>query len=101
MNEQPTNRSQMDLIRRSDVKALFHQGDEKTFPFSSPGLVTERDVDSIPAVDAVEVVRCRECKRWTPINNEESYGWCSLDCKATKKRMHFCGYGQRREDGDA
>lgn len=56
MNEPTTNRSQMDkLVRLSDVKALFHRGDERTFPFSFPGLVTERDVESIPAVDAVEV----------------------------------------------
>lgn len=56
-----------DLIRRSDVKALFHQGDEKTFPFSSPGLVTEQDVDSIPAVDAVEVRH----GRWVESDPEE------------------------------
>lgn len=85
------------LVRMSDVKDLFHQGDEKTFPFSAPGLVTERDIDSIPAVDAVEVVRCRECVNWRRYENSPA------DCDLNMMRMgpeDYCSYGQRREDGD-
>lgn len=103
-----------DLIRRSDAIQAFDKllkspyGSNKD-PFGRgirDALKLARDMMknnvpkslSIPAVDAVEVVRCQTCKNWTPINNEESYGWCSLDCESTRKSMHFCGYGKRREE---
>lgn len=56
------------------------------------------DINDSPTIDAVPVVRCRECKYWTSINNEETYGWCYFDDKATSKAKHFCAYGQRREE---
>ena len=81
------------LVRLSDVKALFHRGDERTFPFSFPGLVTERDVDSIPAVDAVEVVRCRECRLRGICSTEDVFRFAGLS-----EENRYCGAGRRREE---
>lgn len=88
------------LVRMSDVERWILTESACIDTPADRDAVVERMRYSIPAVDAVEVVRCRKCKMWTPINDEESYGWCSLDCKATRKAMHFCGYGKRREEGD-
>ena len=57
------------------------------------------EIDSIPAVDAVEVVRCRECKHGA---YSEYYG--NVACNAhlwVRGPEYFCADGQRREDGEA
>ena len=49
-----------------------------------------------PTVDAVEVVRCRECKWW---HEDDDVGYCDnpdgLDNYA--KPDEFCSYGERKE----
>ena len=56
-------------------------------------------VRSIPAVDAVEVVRCRECECYPKDFDEDSWNWCCGIGDDTKPN-DFCSQGQRREDGD-
>ena len=55
------------------------------------------DVKAMPTIDAVPVVRCRECKHYKP---EEYFSPCvlpqGLECA---KPDDFCSYGQRKEDG--
>lgn len=65
-------------------------------------------VDLIPSVDAVEVVRCKDCRHW-----REDIGWCDINshfvddndapCSPEDSpnwRMFnandFCSYGERR-----
>jgi len=93
-----------DLIRRSDALNCSHivyiefleiddggyiEGDADCIP-----VVKKRDIESIPAVDAVEVVRCGECVH---CNYDTLYGerWC--DGRRVKPN-HFCGYGKRKAD---
>ena len=59
-------------------------------------------IDSIPGVDAVEVVRCKDCKHW--MHMEDGFGDCTngrfhLDGHAdpTMKMDDFCSCGERRE----
>ena len=62
---------------------------------------------SAPAVDAVEVVRCKDCKYWVPM---DIGGWMTkgrvdgecrllLDIHSSKmymtKKDHFCSYGRK------
>ena len=62
-------------------------------------------LDMTPTVDAVEVVRCKDCKHW--IHMEDGIGDC------TSRRFHldghadpcmcandFCSYGERKDDDD-
>lgn len=69
----------------------------------------QRDADilsELPPVDAVEVVRCKDCKYWpyktiTYWDNQiefETYQWCaSLGLHGGKG---FCSKGERRTDAD-
>ena len=53
-------------------------------------------IEKIPAVDAVPVVRCREC-----INNINLEDHPRCDFTSEKlKGDDFCSRGKRREDGD-
>lgn len=59
-------------------------------------------IDEAPTIDAVPVVRCRECKYWRRYTRQwENH--CAGECE--RHRMEggtyendFCSYGQRKED---
>ena len=57
-------------------------------------------VESQPTVDAVEVVRCEDCKYYltdTLYCQEHKTGYCTMD-DVIKDKTHFCSYGERRDD---
>ena len=71
-------------------------------------------IDSIPAADVVEVVRCRECKYW---GDEDGKLQCSDGVLFARCKIHnylldgrhtgwcptendFCSYGERKEGDD-
>ena len=57
----------------------------------------------VPVVDAVEVVRCKECKYWKPYTSQYGSGQfcecpCSFGGQGIKKPDDYCSYGERRDD---
>ena len=73
----------------------------------------KRVIDDAPTIDAVEVVRCRDCIHWFPHtqcgfdeDNDEYHDYCGLlipddDYYAyTRKPDDYCSYGECREDGE-
>lgn len=55
-------------------------------------------IEAIPAVDAVPVVRCKDCKRWqrhSEVNRD--YGDCRR-YSSTMRYDDFCSQGERRKD---
>lgn len=63
-------------------------------------------IKEIPAVDAVEVVRCENCTyAETATGWLSSYLWCVKDFetgsgqKMAKQKDDFCSYGERKTDG--
>ena len=56
--------------------------------------VFDEDIAELPTVDAVEVVRCRDCKRYS------QSGLCNLyiNISLEMKPNDFCSYGERREE---
>lgn len=70
---------------------------------------SERDVvcmlESRPTVDAVPVVRCRECKHLNVVNRKELYAHCPKTNTVflpfeLDTREHFCSLGERKEGAD-
>lgn len=58
-------------------------------------------VKTAPEADAVEVVRCKDCKWWIESYREcQSPNWDtgSEDCFVVPGGF-FCGWGERRDDG--
>ena len=66
------------------------------------------DIESAPTVDAVEVVRCRECKHHRDKNEQEQQYLvkdilicispdATDDCWNAVWPDHFCSYGERKE----
>ena len=77
------------------------------------GAATDKDlIGEMPTVDAVPVVRCRECKHWheeTGFCEKHSYfvdgdGVCCSPADSPNWTMFdpddFCSYGERKEGAD-
>lgn len=70
------------------------------YPNLYPGLLAAVEiVDDSPTVDAVEVIRCKNCKRWKePWLVDQVCGLCLIGKTAITEPDHFCSYGGRRTD---
>ena len=85
------NEKQRDLVDRNAVldQAYLYVMDGELVK-----MIDERAVMKLPKVDAVEVVRCKDCKHWT-------MGYCNnfacYDYEPTTNEDDFCSYGERRE----
>lgn len=55
-------------------------------------------IQFFPPVDAVEVVRCKDCKKYIPCQKLPigTSKWCDLFDRATCE-MNYCGWGKKRE----
>ena len=58
------------------------------------------DIDDAPTVDAVEVVRCRDCKYWQDNNGGYPHDECRWGKGETPDADDFCSYGERKEGAD-
>ena len=83
-----------DLISRSALLEDLeydHRKREIVQPRSTFGIIL-----SAPAVDAVEVVRCKDCKHSYFVKSCSKYE-CKNGCGTLKYTNDFCSYGERRE----
>ena len=62
-------------------------------------------IEKAPTIDAIPVVRCRECKHWKPSGSKAGKSFSDMEyiggCEFTKycrRESDFCSYGERRED---
>lgn len=62
-------------------------------------------LDDSPTVDAVHVVRCRECVHWKPTGSKSGNSFSDMEyiggCEFTnyyRTESDFCSYGERRDD---
>ena len=81
-----------DLIKREDAVS-------RTFCTSVNGVprmvILLDDIKALPTIDAVIVVRCKECK-WAKAYG--TYQWCGrLDSTAKITADDFCSYGEPNE----
>lgn len=90
-----------DLIKRIAVCDMLHEemGAWGNCADEIEALLKANDaLFEIPAVDAVAVCRCKDCKHRDPENHH-----CDHPAGTTiyfpRKADDFCSYGERREDG--
>lgn len=65
----------------------------------------EEWLNNAPIIDAVPVVRCRECKHLNVVNRKELYAHCPKTNTVflpfeLDTREHFCSLGERKEGAD-
>ena len=64
-------------------------------------------IEKAPTINAVPVVRCRECKRWKPSGSKAGNSFSDMEyiggCEFTnycRRESDFCSYGERKEGAD-
>lgn len=86
------------LIDANELKAVYIPSDIEGFEtMMVPVEVVLQNIDDMPTVDAVPVVRCADCIRFHPDGNV--WGRCTVAANPMRKK-DFCSYGVRK-DGDA
>lgn len=85
-----------DKINYHDHTECMGHGD-----FETVRTVTDKEIAEIPTVDAVEVIRCRDCKFGTHFGDLEGE-WINCRNLYGKPLMPFdgfCSYGERKDGG--
>ena len=60
--------------------------------------IGKHSIDAMPTVDAVQVVRCRDCKNNPDLKTRtKNMLWCRKWQKEVRK-TDFCSYGERKEE---
>ena len=90
------------------TKGLNNPNKSKAFGHDAIEILTE--IEYAPTADVAEVVRCKDCKFWTTMDNGISWhhqgrtdGECEklwqLHCaeRHLTNKDHFCSYGERKE----
>lgn len=95
-----------DLISREAMKKLFAR---VKWVNKADGEAAVYLVESAPSVDAVEVVRCKDCELWNEWDRAGHESLNNLSCSCAyfsgedgytvcTAPNDFCSYGERRED---
>ena len=88
VREQAANEKR--LIDVNDIYSLFNQ--------SGFARLHVADIDTIPRVDAVEVVRCFECEKHCESNGKHYCKFWRMYCPDDSE--FFCKAGERKEGAD-
>lgn len=85
-----------DALKKKWQDVLDAKADEKdTVAYLTFELFIDR-LKEEPTVDAVEVVRCRECKYWQDNNGGYPHEDCRWGKNETPEADDYCSYGERR-----
>ena len=68
------------------------------------GLEPSQYIEALPTVDAVPVVRCKDCKHLRVWNRKDIYAFCPKTNIVflpfdKDTRTFFCGFGERKDGG--
>lgn len=85
----------MDVIRQHEYRLATKQG---SIDYGMFTLGIQQSVDEQPTVDAVEVVRCRECKKHCEANGKHYCKFWRMYCPDDSD--FFCKAGERKDGAD-
>ena len=84
-------------------ESLLKKAKELAQNFSSSCLATPhiiKAIENAPKADVVEVVRCKDCKRFLQMETSPSYDGKCLGYGYLVEANHFCSYGERKEGAE-
>ena len=83
------------MARPIDADALFAEFENVDwYNNADRDEIAERLVLQAPTIDAVSVVRCKECRYWEMRNSPR--GWCVVH-QGYVSPQYFCADGERKE----
>lgn len=89
----------MDVIRQHEYRLATKQG---AIDYGMFTLGIQQAVDSQPTVDAVPVVRCRDCKHYKPQKKSAHWvnraNYCNRIVTIKTQPYDFCSHGERKDE---
>ena len=95
-------------MRLIDADALHRKVKMETNPYGKPtidydsGVKVLEWIDKAPTIDAVEVVRCKDCKHYMPQKKsahwENRASYCNRFVRIKVRPNDFCSYGERKNE---
>ena len=86
--------------RLIDANALIKEANSD----GAYGYVDAKQIADAPTVDAVELVRCKDCNHYKPQKKsahwENRTNYCNRIVTIKVQPYDFCSYGERREGAD-
>ena len=94
--------TEMDVMEKSSSKKRLIDYYYLAEKIECPGepLVYWHDIEAAPTVDAVPVVRCRECRYRFKNNGHDKSGCPIIDANIWMDDDDFCSHGERKEGAD-
>ena len=91
-------------VKRQYEDCHGYSGNKKAI-YREAILAVRSILHSAKTIDAVPVVRCRECKHLNVVNRKELYAHCPKTNTVflpfeLDTREHFCSLGERKEGAD-
>ena len=88
----------MDLIDRNKLKLHHVWAERHTATGNVCKLVVEvADIEKLPTIDAVPVIRCKDCRFW----GTEQDGYCAAiddPYMLETEEDDFCSWGEKKDD---
>mgnify|MGYP000851205327 CR=1 FL=1 len=79
------------MPRYIDADALLKRMDENEWSMAS-----RKTIKDAPTIDAVEVVRCKDCKQYNTTNCSKVFGWCDKMNRVVHDDF-YCANGAKME----
>ena len=77
-------------MRLIDANALI----KEAYAEGAYGYVDAKQIADAPTVDAVEVIRCKDCKHY------DGKWLCKISGVPSRKPCDFCSHGERKDGAD-
>ena len=88
------------MARLIDADALIKEANSD----GAYGYVDAKQISEVPIIDAVEIVRCRDCKHYRPQKKsahwENRANYCNRIITIKVRPYDFCSYGERKEGAE-
>lgn len=90
-----------DALKLKVEAMVIHKFNESDYEYGGNqafDYVADILIDDAPTIDAIEVVRCKDCRHYKKINPRAKSGMCYKDIVASAWNDDgFCSRGERRE----
>ena len=88
------------MTRLIDADVLMNEANSD----GAYGYVDAKQISEAPTIDAVEIVRCKDCKHYKPQKKsahwENRANYCNRIVTIKVQPYDFCSYGERKEGAD-
>ena len=97
----------MEQYKMTDTEHVYSNGTEYVPIYRMKQWFEHCRHQQLLTIDAVPVVRCRECEHWKPTGSKAGNSFSDMEyiggCEFTnycRRESDFCSYGERKEGAD-